>query len=345
MEFYDFLWIGSLWLGGLSLGLMMFLVLRRMVMDRWRRRLKAHRDEMLSRLLDYLAEDEPTDDVELAVKVRDARVLNEVIEHLLRSIRGEERDRLVVVLRSLGGVDQRLKQLRRGKEWERVKAATALRHFDQPKVITALRAALDDPSSEVRGAAARALLALGAVDSAQVLIDKLVIEGSLRPHAIRDIFRRLGRPFCDDLIAVLRSDVERARIVAIDALGASGELRVVDPLLRLISEGSKEITANVFRALALLGDPRALSVVMKGLRDPAWEVRCQAASCAGRIGAVEAKGLLARRLEDPNWWVRYRSAEALHELGEQGVWILRGLTVQSTHAGETARLVVAEKAA
>ena len=78
---------------------------------------------------------------------------------------------------------------------------------------------------------------------------------------------------------------------------------------------------------------------------PTAPVGHKAAICAGRIGAVETKGQLARLLEDPVWWVRYRSAEALHELGEQGNWILRGLSVQVTCAGETAHLVLAEKAA
>jgi HEAT repeat protein len=345
VQFYAVLWKGSLALGALSLLCMAFLVVRRVVTDRRQRRNKAHRDQMLSRLLDHLAAAEPQDAAGLAANARDARVLNEVIEHLLRSVRGEERQRLIEVVRSLGGVDEKLERLRHGKHWERVGAATALRHFNQPAVIMALDKALDDPESEVRAAAARALYDLDAVESAWLLIQKLVIEGSLRPHAVRDIFRRLARRFCDDLITVLQTDYEAARIVAIDALAQSGELRVVDPLLRLISEGSKEITINVFRALSLLGDPRALPAVMKGLRDPAWEVRCQAAICAGRIGAVETKGQLARLLEDPVWWVRYRSAEALHELGEQGNWILRGLSVQVTRAGETAHLVLAEKAA
>jgi HEAT repeat protein len=344
VEFYALLWKGSLALAAVSLLLMAFLVARRVVTDRRRRRYQAHRDQMLSRLLDHLAAAEPDDDASLAANGKDARVLNEVIEHLLRSVRGEERQRLVAVVRSLGGVEEKLKRLRDGKEWERVAAAVALRHFNQPAVIMALDKALDDPDPDVRASAARALFDLDAVESAWLLIQKLVIETSVRPHAVRDIFRKLGRRFCDDLITVLQTDFETARIVAIDALAQSGELRVVDPLLRLISEGSKEITINVFRALALLGDPRALSAVMKGLRDPAWEVRCQAALCAGRIGAVETKGQLARLLEDPVWWVRYRSAEALHELGEQGNWILRGLSVQTTRAGETAHLVLAEKA-
>jgi HEAT repeat protein len=345
VEFYTLIWLSALWFAGVSLALMFLLVLRRFYTDRRQRRYEAHQDELLTRLLDHLAEGEPAGDAELAANAKDVQVLNDIIEHLLRSVSGEERDRLVAVLCSLGGVEKKLKSLRRGKEWERTAAATALRRFDRPEVVAALRAALDDPSPDVRGAAARALHDLGAIDSAKTLVDKLVIEASLPPHALRDIFRKLGRRYCDDMLDVLRSDVETARIVAIDSLAHSGELRVVDPLLRLISEGSKEITANAFRALAILGDPRALPAVMSGLRDPAWEVRCQAALCAGRIGAVEAKGLLARLLEDPIWWVRYRSAEALHELGEQGIWILRGLTVQSTRAGETAHLVLAEKAA
>lgn len=342
MSFYDTVWWLSLALAGLSLWLMSLLVVRRIVHDGIERRRERRRQDLMGRLLDHL---EGLDAVDpLPRSGRDAVLLAEVIEHLLRSVSGAGRQELIEVLRSLGGLDARLRTLRRGKEWERVAAASSLRFLDRAEVVTALHWALDDPSPNVRSAAARALFDLGAVGSAQLLIDKLVIEAAVPPQAVRDVFRKLGRAFRDELVAVLDCEVERARIVAIDALGHSGDLSAVTPLLGLLEDASKEIAANVYRALGLLGDPRALPMVKQGLRSPAWEVRCQAALCAGQIRAHEAGGLLTNLLDDPVWWVRYRAAEALFDLGEQGIEVLLRLSLEATNAGQTAQLVLAEKA-
>jgi hypothetical protein len=49
----------------------------------------------------------------------------------------------------------------------------------------------------------------------------------------------------------------------------------------------------------------------------------------------------ARRRSAPG--SRYRAAEALFELGERGISVLRWLAREATSAGQTAQLVLAEK--
>jgi HEAT repeat protein len=343
MAFYGFIWWLSIWLAVLSLALMTVLVIRRVVSDARLRRREARRKEMLDWLLEYLTGVSPAMAAEFIETEDDAEIVSEVIEHLLRSLRGEERERLVAVLRSLGGIEKRLAELRHGKEWQRVAAANTLRYLEGEGVLDGLRGALDDPSPAVRSAAARALFGQHALGSVKVLVEKLVIEAGVPPHALRDIFRRLGPAFHAELLEVLQSGDEQARVVAIDALGHSGDLQAVEPLLGLLDGASKEIAANVFRALAILGDPRAVPAVLQGLRHPDWEVRCQAALCAGQIRAHEARSILTELLDDSVWWVRYRAAEALFELGERGISVLRWLAREATSAGQTAQLVLAEK--
>ncbi len=350
MTFYLFIWWLCLGLAGLSLLLMSTLVVRRVIGDRAAARRERRKQAMLEWLLDCLVTLVPEQAGDFIESKQDAKILVEVIEHLLRSLRGEERERLIAVLRSLGGLETCLERLRHGKDWQREAAAGSLRYLEGPGIREGLRQALDDPSPGVRCAAARALLHLDSAGSAQLLIDKLIVEAAVPPHAVRDVFRRLGPFYHDELIHALRSDLEDVKVVAIDALGHSGELSVVEPLLALLEQAlaapvAKEIAANTYRALGLLGDPRALPAVKQGLRSPAWELRCQAALCAGQIHAHETESQLTSLLDDPVWWVRYRAAEALFELGERGRTVLRGLSREATSAGQTAQLVLAEKAA
>ncbi len=349
MTFYALIWWLSLGLAGLSLVVMAGLVVRRVITDRMAARHERRKLEMLEWLLDSLVALVPEETGAFVESERDAKILVEVIEHLLRSLQGEERERLIAVLRSLGGLKIELERLRHGKEWQREAAAGSLRFLEGPGIRGGLRRALDDPSPKVRCAAARALVHLGAVGSARLLIDKLIVEAAVPPQAVRDVFRGLGPLFHDELIPALWSDHQAVQIVAIDTLGHSGDLRMVAPLIVLLAwalavPNSKELAANLYRALALLGDPRALPAVKKGFRSPAWEVRCQAALCAGQIRAHEAESLLTGLLDDPVWWVRYRAAEALFELGAGGIAVLRQLSREATGAGQTAQLVLAEKA-
>lgn len=343
MGLFGVIWWLTIFLALHSCLLMVVLILRRLVLRILAARQRRQEEDLLVRLTEYLASETPDSSPRIARNRSEALLLLEIVEHLLRSIGGNGRRRLLAVLRAFGGEAEQMRRLRRGKEWQRVAAARRLRHFDAPEVVDALRLALDDASSEVRAAAARSLLSLDAVDSVTVLFDKLVVRAPVAPKALRDIFRRLGGRFRDEMLAVLEDEAERVRIVAIDALGHSGDLRVVEPLMKLLPGGGKEIAANVLRALALLGDPRALPAVREGLDSPAWEVRCQAAFCAGRVGAIEVKDRLAELLDDPVWWVRYRAAEALYEFGGEGIPLLLSLALEPTRAGETAQMIVAER--
>ena len=208
MTFYLFIWWLCLGLAGLSLLLMSTLVVRRVIGDRAAARRERRKQAMLEWLLDCLVTLVPEQAGDYIESKQDVKILVEVIEHLLRSLRGEERERLIAVLRSLGGLETCLERLRHGKDWQREAAAGSLRYLEGPGIREGLRQALDDPSPGVRCAAARALLHLDSAGSAQLLIDKLIVEAAVPPHAVRDVFRRLGPFYHDELIHALQSDLE-----------------------------------------------------------------------------------------------------------------------------------------
>jgi HEAT repeat protein len=213
------------------------------------------------------------------------------------------------------------------------------------QVLEALQAALDDRDYFVRLAAVRSLTELGAMPSAELIVKKLGVEAEHNSRVLYHIFRQLAPALNDQLVAIIHSNHSIAvRVLALDALGKSGDGALVEPISRLAGDPSAEIRAKALRALAELGYPDAAPQVLKGLDDESWRVRTQAANCAGRIGCLAAIPRLTELLADEQWWVSYRAAEALYALGQPGRAALQGAVAVAGRAGRVSELVIAEKA-
>jgi HEAT repeat protein len=318
------IWWTTVVLAGLSLAAMTGLIIHRARSNRRERRDAVRRKEVQQLALRLIYHPQRLFEVEKELRPQDRRLLLQVYEELLPKIRGEYADRLVNLMRTLGLMDECVRQLRDPSWWTRAQACRALGAFRDPNIVLALYRAIEDPALQVRIEAARSLARLGAVRSVVELVEQLMAGDELPSVPILDLFRSLGRRAVPELLGLLNGDVGvAARIVAADALGHIGDLTAVPALLHLYDHPSEHVRLTALQALGRLSDPRALPAVLLAMTDPSWEVRGQAAAAAGRIGAVESVALLQRLLEDDHWWVRYYSAEALFRIGEEGVAALR----------------------
>jgi HEAT repeat protein len=256
----------------------------------------------------------------------DQRLLLGLFEGMIPNLRGEYAQRLSDMMRTLGVMENQIRELQHRKWWRRANACKILAWIRDPRVIESLEKAMDDPNGDVRLEAATALVKLGAVRSPSLLLAKLAEATLTRSLAVIDLCRTLGPSCVAEFIAMLDGGFpDRVMTLAVDALGFSGDLRVVEPLLKLQQHSSAEVRFAAVQALGALGDPRALAVFDKSLHDPAWEVRAQTAFWLGRLGASEMLSQLQDSLDDDQWWVRYRAAEALAAMGNAGAAALRAL--------------------
>jgi hypothetical protein len=69
--------------------------------------------------------------------------------------------------------------------------------------------------------------------------------------------------------------------------------------------------------------PQKRSTLRQCLDDPQLEVRAVAAKLLGELHDETAIPLLEARLGDPAWWVRMNSAQALAQIGEKGIKVLK----------------------
>lgn len=345
MNFLDIIWLLSTALAAITPLIMLSLVVKRVFHDRIQARRRQRADDLVFQVLVHLDEDVLDEAYIKSLRGRDKKLLGSLIGDLSRLVRGDNRNRLIELMRRLDVVARQINVLRGGSKQKRIAACANLAYFEDDKVARALTAALDDEDYDVRMSAARALADINRAPPIDVLVDKLDINSGFRSKALSNLFRDLGQPAVAELMHVAsRAHLpEQLRILAISALGRIGDLAAVEALVQLAHDPSLEVRATVFRALAMLSHPSASEVLAEGLRDPAWEVRTQAAVCAGRIGAVGVIPMLMRLLNDDVWWARYRAGEALFTIGEAGIEMLLAAAREHTPAGESAALILAEK--
>jgi len=164
-------------------------------------------------------------------------------------------------------------------------AAWALGEIGSAEGVSALLGALDDPNTEVRRYATRALI-------------------------------KINRPAVGPLIDHLRKATEESAAGAIRALGDIADPAALDVLLEKAAGPQR---AEAFLALGKLRDPRAEAVLLKGLRDGDWQARMNAAMALGPLGGPRAAVALKLTLDDEVHVVREWSARSLEMVTSQPV--------------------------
>ena len=160
--------------------------------------------------------------------------------------------------------------------------AVAATFRDRGKAATALRARLDDDDPSVRANAAAAL--------------------------VRRTDDALGVAALFDLA---RSEDERARTVALDAIAGLGDARLASAAAGAMRDPTTSVRAAATGALAKTDPDRALAALPAALADPARSARIAAAEALGGIGPTAMPAVL-EALEDPER--RDGALEALERL-------------------------------
>jgi RNA polymerase sigma factor (sigma-70 family) len=155
-----------------------------------------------------------------------------------------------------------------------------------PTVMPALLANLDDPASDLRLAAARALASHGDARALEPL-----------------------------LTAFARETDDAIRQALLQAIGALGDARAVPRLQALLDAADGEHRIRLLTTLAALGDGSGMPVIITALKaDPSPEVRSAATSLLRDLDEVAAVKPLLHALRDTHDVVRERAAWALSRL-------------------------------
>lgn len=236
-----------------------------------------------------------------------------IFSHLLRLVRGQDHDRLLLLADWVGLPDMSIRAMKHSLAARRVDAMRLLEQFPVARAIEALLDQMGhDPVPAVRLEAAAALARTGNLPCPRHIIEMLDLKSKLANRLHEAIFRSSASAFADELAQVSRDkSLGPVRPLLVEAIGWSEDYSLLPVLALHASDLDPEIRAAALKAARKLGHPSVSPWVRMLLLDPAEQVRIQAARTAGALGLRDAIPVLSTLVENPSWWVRTRAVEAL----------------------------------
>lgn len=187
--------------------------------------------------------------------------------------------------------------------------------------IQVVVAALKDPESSVRKAAARALLLLDDPKAVEPLIEAL-LDPNRRGGWQREIVAALEH-FRDPravkaCIEALTSPSVGVRRAAADALGTLGDASAVKPLLKTISDENAEVSHEAAYALTKIGSA-SLPGLIEILDHGTVPAKISAVEALGILGERKAIPLMVAALQQSDSYLQIASAKALARIHDPSV--------------------------
>ncbi len=336
MRLVEIVWFATLVLSLTSLAAMLCLVAARVARSAAQARKVRLQSQLTRALLAAMRQGGDVDFAALRGRRRDE--LGEILVDLLGKLRGAERERLVEIARQARLPEYFTRQIVRGRAARRASAVEALSEMPIDGTPALLSVALEDPDSEVRIAAARGLMHLGAPVPMRRLLEALAVPALGISERVLALLSRATADDRNELASIARDAGLPlvVRVLAVRALENAGDFFFVGTLGTLAGDGPTDLRVAAFRALGALGHPSAQAAVAGGLGDADAEVRAAAAEAAGRIRLTSLVSELDGLLSDEDGWVGLSAAEALRQLGPVGQARLARRLDERGHA-ETAR--------
>jgi hypothetical protein len=313
----------------MSASLFLFILVRRLLVERRERKDAAAYEDMEQDLLEVLT----------AVSLREAALA------FARKHRGRSRvlKRLLVAYRE-ALVGRSLEPLR--MIFERTIRARCLRELQSPWLATRLqnvRLFVDFSSADevaalvrlledkpiVRLAALNALTGIASRETMAVIFELFEKDPQPNFYAYSNIFNSLGQRIEPFLRASLRKSlpIEKQSLL-IEMAGRLLLRGLYRDIVHFARNGPKEMRIRAARALGHLLVPASSGTLCALAADPEWEVQAQAIRSLGSLQDWRTVPVLVKALFSPNWHVRYNAGYALAAFGLIGVLQLQEVSRQ-----------------
>ena len=234
-----------------------------------------------------------------------------------------------------------LRQLRSKTSETRQRAARQLGESREPRALKPVVEALKDSDSDVRKAAAEALVKIGA-PAVEPLIAALKDSNWMVPKAAAEALGQIGDARAvEPLIAALKDSDWWLRRAAAEALKQIGDARAVEPLIAALKDSDSGVRRPAAEALDKMGwrpgqdesgpaywiakgewdecikiGAPAVEPLIAALKDSDSDVRRAAAETLGKIADAQAVEPLAVALSDKDEDVQRAAIEALGWIGD-----------------------------
>lgn len=312
-------------LGGILLWLA--LLVSHSLAKRRDRRLAAHADLWLERVIDVLDGREPPEHLPHPRNGEEMEAVIGLLRELADRFRGTYAGRMVLVLEKIGAAGFGLKLLGSKLADNRVRGCALLGWCGADgRVDEALEKTLEDKHSRVVLEAASALVRRHAVKDILPVVRALCRSRAAKSLLARDLFRRWGEAESKDWSGLLDEHwTEDGWILLLEAAGATGRGEWTPRIARLTKHASPDVIRAALAALASLGDPQGADAAERCCHHDRWQVRRDAvAALAACADPRQSHDLFLKLLGDESFEVRREAIQALIRSG--GGEKLRALT-------------------
>lgn len=262
----------------------------------------------------------------------------------LKSIRGEERDRIIKLAHHTGLIHQFIRFLKGGCRWEKARAARFLGVAGDATANRYLRKNLYSKDKVVFLAAARALAAIGTVAYFHEIINVLLKKSSFTYEAISEVLFEFGEDSCPLITETMRSNV-LVTAYRSDPFWGSGIHDAVlakvyhDGLLELHLKRQSPYDLDDPNVLCLYIDMLAAynylpaESVLRGLImvSDMDEVLIHCLKALERVGSPETAPEIAPLLQHHNWVIRSQAARAIGTINPEDFLEELGGLMQDEH--------------
>lgn len=202
--------------------------------------------------------------------------------------------------------------------------------------VTALTAALQDPSKGVRDAASRSLIAIGGASVARALAHYIADTEIVTRNLAAKLLMNIGSSSVPAILPFLRDHDKNVRKFAVDILGEIRSGLSVDHLLPLLEDDDPNVIVSTLEALGNIGRPNSVGAICRAFDVHAF-ARANAADALGRIADRSAAGFLLAKLRqavtDPSYdpVVLFALIEAIGTVGDLEAARLLQELLQAVH--------------
>ena len=158
-----------------------------------------------------------------------------------------------------------------------------LGHFEDPLGKQMLIELLQNPDSEIRGYAIRAISSNGSLSNAQILIPILNDQNWAVRKLVFEQLLNFGKPLLGELSRLVLGETEPHHS-AIALFVKIGGVDVLQDLSRLYQNGSFSVRYSVITSLGEAENPQTIDFLIRGLSDSSWVIRKKAAELLTALG-------------------------------------------------------------
>ena len=277
-------------------------------------RLEERRRVWYPRIIGLISGDPDAERLSESVDPSEQSDVIEIAWDVARRLRGGDRSRVQRFAAPLLGVTIPDLEARRPETRAReVQIVSCLGGSDYEHTIVEF---LDDPSSLVSLAAARALCQPNRVRWIGEVLDRLGRYGAWSPALTASMLAEVGMEAAPEMRVYLGEDRRPAyaRAAVARSLALLKDAESADVAAAQLTTADSELVAACLRLLAVVGSEAQANAVRPLITDDRFFVRANAMTVLGKVGAPEDADLIVAAMEAGSAWIAIRATQALADL-------------------------------